>query len=209
MARVAPRLFVICASEADTAVIILRGPAAWAHIIKWDMAHDKFEHGAWLKGRIYADKCDLSPDGRVLLYFVHKGSRLTTSYTDAWTGVSRLPWLTALGLWPNGTTYGGGGRFLEDRHVVLRWGRPVAAHPDHPGTGLRVSFANAAAHAATDEVDGAQWSGRDRHGGLIYAKDGKLYRRAATGKRDKQLADFNGLIPDPQAAPAWATRPLR
>lgn len=205
---VSPRLFVICAREADVAVIIRRGPSAWAHVIKWDMAHDTFDHGAWIRGRIYAEKCDLSPDGALFLYFVHDGKRWSTTYTSAWSGVSRLPWLSALGLWPNGSTYGGGGRFVGDRHIVLRFGSQVAAHAGHPGKGLKVDFGNAGLHASTGEVEGAQWSGRDRHGALIYAKDGMLYRRSAKQK-NAMLADFNGMTPDPQPAPDWATRPLK
>lgn len=209
MTRVPPRLFVICARDVDIAAVILRGPSAWAHLIKWDMAHDTFEHGAWLKGRIYAEKCDLSPDGNLLVYFVHDGKAFDTSYTHAWTGVSRLPWLTALGLWPNGTTYGGGGRFVDDRHVLLRADPRIAAHPDHPGEGIELGFASPDEHASSNAVEGAEWSGRDRRGRVIHTKGGKLYRRSADGKRNVQLADFNGLAPDPRPAPAWATRPLR
>src|SRR5574341_590542 len=103
-----PRLFVIPAADADVALIFRRGPSAWYHLTKWDMTHDKFERGAWLRGRIYPEKCDVSPDGALMVYLVHQGRKVATSYTHAWTGVSRIPWLTALGLWPWGTTYGGG-----------------------------------------------------------------------------------------------------
>ena len=110
-----PRIFVIPATEADVGVVFRRGPSAWYHLLKWDMAHDKFEPGVWLRGRIYPEKCDVSPDGALLLYLVHQGRRIGTSYTDAWTGVSRVPWITALALWPWGTkpaSFGRHGRFL-------------------------------------------------------------------------------------------------
>lgn len=206
MHRPPPRLFVLIARDAEQGLIIRRGPTDWAHLIKWDMRRDRFEPGAWLKGRLYAERCDLSPDGALLLYFVHKGTRHGTSYTIAWTGVSRAPWLHALALWPWGSTWGGGGRFLADRHMVLRSG-PIDAHPDHPPRGLSVEFGNAAHHASTDEVPGADWSGRDHQGRLVFTRRGVLYRRGKK-REDVALADFNGMEPDPQAAPVWATRKL-
>lgn len=62
-----PRLFVIFAGEADEAMILARGPSAWFQLIRWDTRHDSFEPGAWIRGTIYPERCDLSPDGRLLL----------------------------------------------------------------------------------------------------------------------------------------------
>jgi hypothetical protein len=203
-----PRLFIITAAAADIAVVFRRGPSSWWHLLKWDMTHDTFEPGAWLRGRIYPEKCDLSPDGALLLYFVHQGRKFGTSYTDAWTGVSRPPWLTALALWPWGTTYGGGGRFVGNRHVVLRAGWACTPHPAYPGKGLVVEFGDSAYRESTNEVDGADWSGRDRQGALIFAREGKIFRRSAKGRGEQVVADLNGLTPDPGPAPSWASRPL-
>jgi hypothetical protein len=55
------------------------------------MANDIVEAGAWFKGSLYPEKCDLSPDGTLLLYFVLQGSRVQTSYSHDWTAVSRAP----------------------------------------------------------------------------------------------------------------------
>jgi hypothetical protein len=200
-----PRLFVIFASAADEAVIFRRGPSAWYHLLRWDVARDTFDHGAWFRGTIYPEKCDLSPDGRLLVCFVHQGRKSGTSYTDSWTAVSRSPWMAALGLWPQGTTYGGGGRFLGQRHVMLRTAASKP-HPNHPARGLQVEFGDAPVHAAGDLIDGAQWAGCDRNGDLAFAKDGRIFRRSAKGQ-DKLLIDLNGLEPDPRPAPAWALSP--
>ncbi|WP_316202312.1 MULTISPECIES: hypothetical protein [unclassified Bradyrhizobium] len=216
--KVAPRLFVIFAREAHEAVIFRRGPSDWFHIIRWDTKGDKFYPGAWLKGRIYPEKCDLSPDGELLLSFIHKGRGLRTDYTDAWSSISRSPWLHALGLWPQGTTYGGGGRFTDNRSVVLRF-YPVAAHPNHPGTGINVSFIAsdtsfarktdlAPLHRSTQEISGAEWTGRDQRGRLVYAANGKLMRAGTKTQQATCLADFNNLVPDPQPLPFSATVPL-
>ena len=201
-----PRLFVIFARTAHEAVIFRRGPAAWCHVIRWNTQNDTFDRGAWFRGRIYPEKCDLSPDGELLLYFVHQGSRSRTSYTDAYTAISRTPWLTAIGLWPQGTTNGGGGRFTDNRSAIVRGYE--SAHPDHPGTGISIAFGDVPHHASSQEVEGSEWSGRDQNGRLVFTLNGQLMRKNAEGV-DICLADFNGYTPDPQPAPPSAGHPLR
>src|SRR5688572_9568297 len=100
-----PRLALLFASHADVAVIFRRGPSKRVEVIRWDTARDTFERGQWFHGRIYERRSDLSPDGALLVYFASKFDRVTRSdrhYTNAWTAVSRPPWLTALALWPKG-----------------------------------------------------------------------------------------------------------
>lgn len=193
------RLWVVMARRAPVAVILRRGPAAWYHVILWNTVKDSFEHGAWMRSRIYEDKCALSPDGELFVYFVHQGSRSGTPFTHAWTAVSRLPWLHALGVVPQGTTYGGGGWFLDDRtvtiagrHSPLVWPKGLAA----------VDWTRGYCGDDRECVEGAEWSGYDHAGHAIFTEAGKLYRRHNEG--DVALADFNGLTPDPQPAPAWA-----
>ncbi len=199
-----PRLFVIMARDAPAAVVIRRGPASWARVTFWNTASDVLTPGSWFRGRIYEEKCDLSPDGELLVYAAYRGRRLRTSYSDSWTAISRAPWLHALVLWPMGTTYGGGGRFMDNRRVVLRGAG--AAHPDHPLRGVEVVPGDAPYHRSSGEVEGAEWSGRDQRNRLVFAAGGCLFAR--TGGRDVKIADFNDERPDPQPPPEWATRPL-
>ena len=124
------------------AVIFRRGPSKLVEVIRWDLAHDAFERGHWFHGRIYEKRCDLSPDGELLVYFASKFTRHTVAdreYTYAWTAVSRAPWLTALALWPKGDCWWGGGLFLGKRTLWLNH-RPEEAtpHPAHRPTKLRV-----------------------------------------------------------------------
>lgn len=200
-------LFVIPARDAPVAVILRRGPSNWYHVIRWDMRHDRFEHGAWIKGRIYEDKCDLSTDGELFIYFVHQGSRGMTAFTHAWTAISRAPWLHALVLWPEGSTWGGGGRFVGPRTIsgVSQHG----THPDFPFPKgrLRVARGGSSMQQRGDLiVPTADWSGYDSKGNIIYTQGHVLFRR--TKGKDIVVADFSGLKPDPKPAPDWATRPL-
>ncbi|QDT15989.1 hypothetical protein [Alienimonas californiensis] len=208
-----PSLFVLTAADADRAVILRRGPTKWFHVIGWDTRRDVFEHGAWIRGRIYEPACDLSPDGRLLIAFISKHSayQFKSSYTHAWTSISRAPWLQALALWPQGTTYYGGGRWDGPRSLVARF-NPEDVHPQHPANGLTVRSSRSVEgssvpiHTAGDLVPDADWSGRDQRGEVIFTRAGRLFRIENGEKR--QIADFTDLTPDPQPAPEWAGRPL-
>jgi hypothetical protein len=114
------RHYVILAREASTGVILRRGPSKWFQIIKWDTATDTFEHGQWFHGRIYEDRCDLSPDGTKLVYFAANYANHDERVGIAWTGVSKVPYLTALAFFPQGYSINhGGGLFISNTEVRL------------------------------------------------------------------------------------------
>lgn len=94
-------------------------------LLSWNTRTDELVPGQWLKGRIYEERCDLSPSGELFLYFA-ANYRLPFY---SWTALSRPPWLTALALWPKGDTWGGGGRFESDERVFLDHGAQPALAP--------------------------------------------------------------------------------
>jgi hypothetical protein len=199
-----PRLFVIMAKKAPVAVVIRRGPSLWVRLTLWHTQKDAFTPGSWFHGRIFAEKCDLSPDGELFLYAAYKGTRLSTSYSGSWTAISRPPWFHALALWPMHTTYGGGGRFVGERQVILRGA--TVAHPAHLPRGVTIVSGDAPYQRSTNEVEGADWTGRDQRSRLVYASSGRVFAR--TGGRDLELADFNDERPDPQPPPVQARRTI-
>lgn len=198
------RLFVIFARAAPVAAILRRGPTDWYQVIRWDTERDVFDEGAWFHGRVYEERCDLSPDGELLLYFCH-GGRMREGYTDSWTAVSRLPWLYALALWPWRTTYGGGGRFVGDRELSLRIGGAIDTHPDHRADGLVVhTLARGESldvHRSSGEPD-SDWSGVDPRGRRVFTRGGKVFREG------RELIDLGDRKPSPTRAPDWARKPL-
>jgi hypothetical protein len=105
--KVAPRIYCIPAAEAPVVAVFRRGPTNWSHVGRWDLAAQRYEPGAWLRGRIFPRRSDLSPDGRVLCYFAHKPTA-TWKQGEAYVALSKLPWLTALhafgtcGTWTRG-----------------------------------------------------------------------------------------------------------
>jgi hypothetical protein len=111
-----PRIFGIIALHAPIVAVIRRGPTDWMHVSRWDLETPAYEPGAWLRGTIYSQRCDLSPDGRWFAYFALKASaewELGRTYIV----ISRLPWLTALAAWGIGSTWTRGMQFVEDRAV--------------------------------------------------------------------------------------------
>jgi len=109
------RLFGICARDAERVVILRRGPSKQVLLLTWDTRRHEFRAGQWLKGRVYEERCDLSPSGDKLIYLA--ANQRPPYY--AWTAVSRPPYFTALALWPNHGTYGGGGLFESERSILL------------------------------------------------------------------------------------------
>jgi len=86
------------------------------HVSRWHLDKPEYEPGSWLRGTIYPQRCDLSPDGRWLAYFALKPSA-EWELGPAYIAISRLPWLTALAAWGIGSTWTRGMQFVEDPSV--------------------------------------------------------------------------------------------
>ena len=115
-----PRLSVLLASEAPVGVVFRRGPTKLFQIVAWDRERDTFEFGQRFKSTIYPDRSDLSPDGRHMIYFAMGGVAWAIPATKGtWTAISRTPSLTAIALWGQGDTWGGGGMFTSNTRYWL------------------------------------------------------------------------------------------
>jgi len=111
--RVPPRIYCIPAAKAPIVAVFRRGPTNWSHVGRWDLGERQYEPGAWLGGRIFPRRSDLSPDGRFLCYFAHKPSA-TSEHGEAYVALSKLPWLTALHAFRTCGTWTRGYYFAED-----------------------------------------------------------------------------------------------
>lgn len=114
------RLFVYLASDAPLGVVLRRGPSDWARLSLWHTDSGMFEHGQWIKGRVYERRSDLSACGVLFAAFVRQsgGREIAEGMTDTWIAVSRPPWFTALALWKIGGTYCAGACF-PDRNTLF------------------------------------------------------------------------------------------
>jgi len=136
-------MFVHLARQAYVGVILRRGPTEWWRVTLWDTRRDTFAGGQWFRGRMHPAKCDVSPDGKLFVYFAgqYRPRNDEEGYTCTWTAVSRPPYVTALALWPIGDNWGGDGVFLDDHTVLVATSSPsfgAKHHPDHPPGPLRV-----------------------------------------------------------------------
>ncbi len=93
-----PRIFGIIALHAPVVAVVRRGPTDLMHLSRWDLETPAYEPGAWLRGTIYPQRCDLSPDGRWFAYFALKASA-EWELGPTYIVISRLPWLAALAAW--------------------------------------------------------------------------------------------------------------
>ena len=224
---VACRLSLVFASDAPVAVVLRRGPSKWVEITKWDTRKDHFEEGQWFHGRIYGERCGLSPDGSLFVYFAtkYRGGDKGDGYADTYTAVSKPPYLTALAMWPEGSTWGGGGRFIGNKTLRLAYGAggtrtprngkteifmaPMPAHhPNHPPRGLKIEtdldyYGPDRAFRDTELTEGLDWAGRDQSGRKIHTRSGALFY---VNKNDSEvmLRDFNGAEQREVVAPGWA-----
>ena len=223
------RLSLVFARSAPIAVLFRRGPTRGVKVIKWNTSTDSFEDGQWLHGNIYSERCDLSPNGELLVYFARRHGPVAEDrgYAVTFTAVSKPPYLTALALWPEGSTWGGGGRFVDDKTLRLAYGSngtnhpgtgttsiymaPLPPpHPNHMPVGLNIQ-ADLMRYGADlgfrDPVTSSDhvWVGRDHNHRSIVARDGSLYRLTEDGK-EMLLRDFNTDTPVRVKAPESASR---
>ena len=110
-----PRLYCIPAADAPIVAVFRRGPSLWSHVGRWDLRSLTYESGAWLRGRLFPRRSDLSPDGRYLCYFAHKPTA-DWQHGEAYVAVSKLPWLTALHAFATCGTWTRGYYFTSDRN---------------------------------------------------------------------------------------------
>ena len=109
----APRIYCIPATQAPVVAVLRRGPTDWCHVGRWDLAQGRYEPGAWLRGRIFPRRSDLSPDGRILCDFAHNPGA-TWEHGEAYVALSKLPWVTALHAFGTDGTWTRGYHFTQD-----------------------------------------------------------------------------------------------
>jgi len=123
--RPPPRLFGILARDAPVVAVLRRGPSGWAHVGRWDVAASTYQGGAWLRGTLYPQRCDLSPDGRYLASMAIV-ARADWAPGTTYVAVSRLPWVTALAAWGTRGTWSRGVHFAARGE----WGMTAPEHGD-------------------------------------------------------------------------------
>lgn len=120
------RLHLLIAKQAPTVVILQRKRAKLFHVAVVSGRRRQIEHGSWFRGKLYPLRCDVSFDGRYMVYLA-MGSQANT-----WNGVCQLPWLTTLTEADNMGAWFGGGYFADKKLLRTNaWGQPDFYPPKH------------------------------------------------------------------------------
>ncbi|CAI3926893.1 unnamed protein product [Commensalibacter communis] len=173
----APRLYGILARSKREGVILRRGPKEWVQLINWNLSNDTLEHGQWLKGRVYENRCDLSPSGKYLIYFATGQHGTRRGYVG--TMVSKPPFFTALAYWKHGGhTWGGGGVFENEKTIQLNyyWDEQILADGFSVPSSIRVK------PFGEQSGKGEDWPvyyHRQCRDGWIMIQEGKCHRASA------------------------------
>lgn len=110
----AARLHLLPALNEPIVVVLRRKPSKRFHILRWNTQTDQIEHGTWFEGKLFVERCDLSPDGQYLAYMaIGRDGK-------CWTGVANAPFLKTLHHYNQHGSYSGGGFFAPDG--TLHWG---------------------------------------------------------------------------------------
>ncbi|TJY55564.1 hypothetical protein E4T66_20865 [Sinimarinibacterium sp. CAU 1509] len=140
----APRLYCIPATSAPVVAVFRRGPSDWSHVGRWWIDTGEYEAGAWLHGRLFPRRSDVSPDGRYLCYFAHAPGahapgtakpHANWPHGDAYIAISRLPWLKALHAFATDGTWTRGYHFAapdDDPAHAIALPMPYALQPTPP-----------------------------------------------------------------------------
>ncbi|MDI1448997.1 hypothetical protein [Polyangium sp. 6x1] len=99
-----PRIYILRASQAPRALIFVTHRQKCWSLHLWDLEAQRVEPGGMFFGTLYPRRCDLSPDGRYLLYFAMKAPG-DPDWPHQFSGLSRAPWLACVLAWREAGTW--------------------------------------------------------------------------------------------------------
>ena len=110
--RESARVHLLPALKARVCIVIVRRRSKWFHILKWNLRNNQLIPGSWFQGKLYSKRCDVSWDGRWMVYLAMGNDGRKT-----WNGLCQPPWLKTVIDCPNDGTWAGGGVFTGKRHL--------------------------------------------------------------------------------------------
>ena len=116
-----PKIRGYIANDADRVMLLYRqsNRVTYLAVLDYSGKHERVRIGSRFFGKFYPNRCDLSADGRFFLYFAQgKNQKQYDKKLYCWTGICRPPDVHALLLLSHNDTWGGGGRFVDDRKLI-------------------------------------------------------------------------------------------
>lgn len=123
-------LYAILARESDWAVIFRSGPKRRVQLIRWNTKTDKFDHGQWLKHKVFERQADLSPCGDKLICmstYYRKADRELHRHLGPILIVSRPPYFTAAAIIKVSQSQESG--YFQTNKMILIPQTACVAHP--------------------------------------------------------------------------------
>ncbi|MEM1254736.1 MAG: hypothetical protein AAGI69_20055 [Cyanobacteria bacterium P01_H01_bin.21] len=158
-----PKIRGYVATECDRTVFLYRRSNKITYLILLEYKKERFnlDVGSRFYGRIYPNRCDLSPDGKYFLYFaMGKSQQQYEKKLYCWTGLCSPPKIKAELLFAHGDTWGGGGRFINDRTIFIAPGM----YPDFDKTKdvqfhtYRITFSTSPEYEYNSWASGNGWT---------------------------------------------------
>jgi hypothetical protein len=147
------------------------------HLALWRTDTDTVEHGSWFRGQLYVHRCDLSWDGRWLVYFAMG----PTTQHYSWTAVARPPWVRAELFYPKDDTWNGGGVWERPDRLWLNLPAGSEAREGDPSP-ASLGFGVRWGRSEYGEDEGPLYRRLDRDGWVRDDPPGVSYeRRTAQG----------------------------
>lgn len=139
------RLTCLVAIDANKAVVLREKPHRRFQALLWEFNEDVVSPGQWLNAKIDTRRCDVSPDGSLMVIGAIDYRRRPphkrvidpeTKDIREWTAISRPPYFSALTLFECTFFYGSGGVWLDNNYLIA-FGDYSNAHisaiPEHVG----------------------------------------------------------------------------
>lgn len=111
------KIHILTRPNVNTALVIVMKSKKATGFFELNFLNNTVTEGQWIQGKIYPRRCDLSENGKHIIYFAAKFHIRNGPTT--WTAVSKFPYFKALDFYDKGDTYNGGGLFLSTNEYLL------------------------------------------------------------------------------------------
>ena len=117
------RIHLIPAKNVPLTLVLRQKPSKVFHVFLWNTAIDHLEPGSRFAGTLHVEECDLSFDGKWMLYAAIGGDG------EAWSGLCQPPYLRTVADGRHAPGIGGGGWVSEKQLCVGNWEIPQGVCP--------------------------------------------------------------------------------
>ncbi len=117
-----PKISGYIAENKEIIVFLYRRSHKISYLISLYYKNKKevLEVGSLFYGKFYPNRCDISGDGKHFIYFVMgKSQKKYDKQLYCWTAICTPPKLTANMLFEYNDTWGGAGRFINDKRIFI------------------------------------------------------------------------------------------